>query len=535
MRPIEPVASGTRFAPAATGTPDGAPRLSLITLLGSAPVAAFEDTVRSVLAQRLADWEWVLVVDGPPDAVAGGFLAELAAIDPRIRVYAREETGGAVATRNDALAAARGEFVALLEAGGILATDALTRIDTVLDADVDYAYGDHDVRHADGSSKPPRLKPDWAPERLRHHFYTAHPSVLRRSLVEKVGGYRPGFDEAPDHDLVLRVTERARTIVHIPEVLYHVPQVDDATEPPVSSDVGVRVVQEHLDRVGVRASAAPGRIPGQFRLVREPDRTTPVSVIIPTIGTGGLFWGKQRRMVVEAVRSVRARSDHENLEFVVVYDTATPAPALAELRALSGVRLQLVEFTDPFNFSAKCNVGALHATGEVLVFLNDDVEAESDDVVEQLIAPLAEDGVGATGPKLLFPDMRIQHAGVSYGSGGILHSYYRRGPEASGVRGDLWINREVTALTGACLALRREVFEEVGGFSEQLPVNYNDIDLCLKIARTGRRLLWLHDVVLFHFESVSRSSAVADWEMDFMKRRWGDFTKIPERHSNDVR
>jgi O-antigen biosynthesis protein len=222
----------------------------------------------------------------------------------------------------------------------------------------------------------------------------------------------------------------------------------------------------------------------------------------------------------------------------VVYDTPTPPEVLAELRALpwGRARLQLVEFRHPFNFSEKNNVGALHATGEVLLFLNDDMEAVTDAVIENLIAPLREPGVGATGPKLLFEGSRIQHAGLVYGSGTITHSYYRAPhPDLLGAYGELWVNREVTALTGACIAVRRDAFEEVGGFTEELPVNYNDVDFCLKLGHTGHRLLWLHDVVLYHFESISRSSEVRPWEKRFITERWGDYLTVEERFSVNMR
>jgi GT2 family glycosyltransferase len=241
-------------------------------------------------------------------------------------------------------------------------------------------------------------------------------------------------------------------------------------------------------------------------------------------------------MVVETVRSVLAASAHQALEVVVVHDSPTPTTALDELAAQSSplVPVRFVEFTEPFNFSRKCNLGALHATGENLVFLNDDMEAVSQGPVEQLVTPLAEGGVGATGAKLLFEDDHIQHAGLVYGSGTVTHVYYRMRPTSVGAYGDLFSNREVSALTGACLAVRRDVFEEVGGFCEELPLNYNDVDLSLKIRRTGRRLVWLHGVVLHHFESVSRTTEVRDWEKELLCRRWGDYREVPERFTINV-
>ena len=523
----------------------GSPRFSIITAVYDPPLEAFADTAASVLAQDDRDWEWILVDDKSPNPTVRERLAQLAAADPRIRVHEREENGGIVAASGDALALARGEFVALLDHDDVLVPDALSATARLIaeHPDVDYLYSDQDLMTMDGQSHSPYYKPDWSPERLRHHMYTTHFSVLRRSLAEEVGGFRTGFDGSQDHDLVLRLTEKARRVEHVPKVLYHWREVpgsaaENPEAKPYAWDAGVRAVQDHLDRVGISGVAMKGRFPGSYVIAREPDRHTPVSIVIPTRGSTGVVRGELRTMVTGAVQSVLARSDHRSLEFVVVYDSATPRSVLDELRTipLHGARLCLVEFTEPFNFSAKCNVGAMHASGEVLVFLNDDIEAESDDVIEQLIAPLSEPGVGATGAKLLFESSRIQHAGLVYGSGTITHKYYREGhPYADGAYGELWMNHEVSALTGACLAVRREVFEDVGGFCQALPLNYNDVDFSLKIRRAGHRLIWLHDVVLFHFESISRSSDVDDWEMDYMCTRWGDYREVREPYANGVR
>lgn len=540
----------------------GVPRICILTAVYGPPLDAFEDTVDSVLGQGFADWEWVLVDDCSPDPAVRARLQALAAADPRVHVHLRETNGGIVAASGDALARASAEFVALLDHDDVLTTDALQvvvdAIDGVLPAvddisdvqdavqavqgprEVDYLYSDQDLMKRGGATSEAFLKPDWSPERLRHHMYTGHFSVLRRSLALEVGGFRATYDGSQDHDLVLRVTERARQVVHVPRVLYHWRQVDGsaAADPhakPYAWDAGVRAVQDHLDRVGIPARAEKGERPGRYVVHREPDPITPVSVVIPTRGSRGLVWGSERVMVVEAVRSVRARSQHEQVEFVVVYDTDTPPAVLDALRALPGVDLTLVAYEPPFNFSEKCNLGALHARHDTLVFLNDDVEAESDGVLEQLIAPLREPGVGMTGAKLLFEDLHVQHAGVSYGSGTIAHMYHHAGPHAYGHHGELFMNREVTALTGACVALRRSVFEQVGGFSEAFPMNYNDVDLSLKIGRLGLRRIWLARCVLFHFESVTRSNVVHDEEKKRIVRRWGNYLVVPERYSSNVR
>jgi GT2 family glycosyltransferase len=272
---------------------------------------------------------------------------------------------------------------------------------------------------------------------------------------------------------------------------------------------------------------------------RTPATDLAVSVVIPTIGSSGSVGGVERVMVVDTIRSVIDRTTQRDLEFVVVFDSPTPPAVLEELRKLDqarpGVSVRLVEFSDPFNFSAKCNIGALHASHDVLVFLNDDMEAVSEEVIGQLVAPLFEQGVGVTGAKLLFESGQIQHGGVQYGSGTVYPSFYKESGESCGPQGDLSVNREVTALTGACLAVTRETFERVGGFNESLPINFNDVDFCLKVRFVGLRALWLHDVVLYHFESISRSPEVRPWEFDALIERWGDFRVVRERYTSGVR
>lgn len=506
---------------------------SILTGVYEPPLDVFAETVASVLAQTFDDWEWVIVDDCSPSADVREEIERLASVDPRIRILRRPQNGGIAAASNDALAASRGTFVALLDHDDTLTPDALEVCAGVVadDPAVDYLYGDQDLVGPDGNPDGSYLRPDWSPERLRHTMYPGRFSVLRRSLVDEVGGFRAGFDGAQEHDLVLRVTERARSVVHVPTVLHHGRAVSGAVGTADAAGAGVRAVQDHLDRVGIRGTAAPGRQPGLYVVRREPDTTTSVSVVIPTIGSVGLVHGRRRVMVTEAIRSLAARTAHVDVEFVVVYDTPTPQFVLDELRALPA-NVRLVEFTEPFNFSRKCNVGAIHARGDVLMFVNDDVEAISPDVIEQLIAPLRESDVGVTGPRLLFPNTSIQHAGLVYGGGTVAHAYYRLPGTAVGVFNDLLVNRETSALTGACIAVRREVFWEVGGFSEALPMNYNDVDFSLKVRRLGYRLLWLANTSLFHFESITRDNAVHPWETAFLVRRWGDYRRMTERYVN---
>jgi GT2 family glycosyltransferase len=474
------------------------------------------------------------VDDASGDSDVSAALRGAALADRRIVTITRAENGGIVAASNDGVAAATGEFIALLDHDDLLTPEALERVAAAIDAgeDVDYVYTDEDKVDAEGREYDRFDKPDWSPERLRGQMYTGHLSVLRTDLVRLVGGFRPGFEGSQDHDLVLRVTEQARSIVHIPEVLYHWRAIEGSTALAAENktyawDAGVRAVQDHLDRVGIRATAERGTVPGTYAIQREPDLVRTTSVIIPTRGTAGEVFGKERVFVVEAVRSLLAGTAHQALEVVVVYDVDTPDEVLEELREIAGTRLTLVRFEGPFNFSRKCNEGFLAARGDALIFLNDDVQMISDEMVGQLIAPLAEGDVGMTGAMLYFEDGVIQHAGHAHHHGVFTHAYFGEIPDAYGAFSSLLINREVSGLTAACIAMPRTAFQEVGGFSEAFPGNFNDVDLANKVRQEGYRLLWLTNVRLHHFESRSRNPTVHSYEERMILERWGSPRRDP--------
>lgn len=510
-----------------------APLFSIVVPVFNPPAEAFAEMLASVTAQSFGEWELVLVDDHSSASHVAGQLSAAAA-DPRVRVIRRDENGGIVRASNDGVEAATGDFIALLDHDDLLAAEALERVAEVVRSsdDVDYVYTDEDKVSESGDFYDRFDKPDWSPERLRGQMYTGHLSVLRASLVREVGGFADGFDGSQDHDLVLRVTERARRIVHIPEVLYHWRAVAGSTALGVDNksyawEAGVRAVQAHLDRVGIAGTAEFGPVPGTYAIRREPELERSVSVIIPTRGTRGTVFGEERVFVVEAVRSLLATTRHRDLEIVVVYDVGTPEDVLVELREVAGDRLTPVLFEGEFNFSRKCNVGMLASRGDVLLFLNDDVQVISDEMVGQLVAPLAEPGVGMTGAMLFFEDGTIQHAGHAHHMGMFSHYYFGESAETYGAFSSLMVNREAAGLTAACIAMPREVFIEVGGFSEQLPGNFNDVDLSIKVRTAGYRLVWLRDVRLFHFESKSRSPLVHSYEERIIIGRWGGPQRDP--------
>ncbi|GIN05827.1 hypothetical protein Pve01_74850 [Planomonospora venezuelensis] len=505
-----------------------APLFSIVTPVYQPPLEVFRETFASVVAQEFTDWEWVLVDDCSPSPEVRDFIREHATTDPRIRLVERADNGHIVKASNDGVDAARGEFLAFLDHDDLLTVDALDEMaHHIADHDdVDYLYSDEDKADEDGNLHSEFRKPRWSPERLRGQMYTSHLSVMRASLVREVGAFREGYDGSQDHDLALRVSERARRVVHVPEVLYHWRAIAgsaaaDIDAKPYATIAGQRAVQDQLDRLGIKGRVGQGSEAGRYVIQRELDPATRVSIVIPTLGSAALVFGERRVLVEETVRSALARTDHDNVEIVVVHDSPTPAAVLDRLREIAGDKLVLQEFTKPFNFSEKCNVGAMRATGDRLVFLNDDVEVISERWLENLVGPLDEPDVGLTGAKLYFSDSSIQHAGHGYWGQHYHHPFRFRTREDSGPFGELVVNREVTGVTAACAATRREVFLGIGGFTEALPSNFNDVDFCYKVNHHGYRTVWVANCELFHFESQTRDGTVQAWERHFVVRRWG--------------
>jgi GT2 family glycosyltransferase len=511
------------------------PRFSVVTPVHDPPEAVLRATVRSVTAQTYGDWELCLVDDASPAPHVARVLAELAASDPRIRIATRATNGGIVAASQDALAMARGEFVALLDHDDELHPDALRLVDEALRAapEADYAYTDEDKIDERGRRSAPVYKPDWSPERFRTQMYTCHLSVLRASLVAEVGGFRDGFEGAQDWDLVLRVTERARAVVHVPRVLYHWRTLATSTAgrgeaaKPYAYEAGTRALQAHCDRIGFPACVdQDAEHPGVYHLRPVLRSHPPVTIVIPTRGTGQEVRGEEVCLVSHCVASIVALSTYPDYEIVVVADTATPPGVVDHLAALGGDLLRIVPYDRPFDFSDKINAGALVGRGEHVLMLNDDMEVVTPDWIERLVMYSSFPGIGAVGAKLLYGDGRLQHVGVILGNALPGHLYRGYRGDAGGYMNMVRVANNFTAVTGACLMTPREAFDEVGGLSTAFPLSFNDVDYCLKLRAQGLRVVYDPDTVLYHFESASRSPEVSDWEFAQFRARWAHATEL---------
>jgi GT2 family glycosyltransferase len=468
--------------------------ISLVTVVEPRTQARLSATFDSLAAQTAPDWEH-LVVEAGSDALA---------------------------TANDAIRDAGGELVAFVAPGDRLHPDAVGRVLTITASDVDLVYTDEDEIDPRGRTTNPFYKPGWSPDRLRCQPYTGRLGAMRRRVVLDIGGLRPGLAGAEEHDLVLRLTEQAGRVVHVPEVLYH--RAIPVEPEPVLSDPSRRAISEHLERTGFAATVEADGETGVFQLRPAlPDHPL-VSVVIPTAGRSRMVHGSPLNLVVNCVESIVKRSTYPNYEIVCVIGDDADEATRAALAQLGGDRLRFVPNPGAFNYSRAINRGAVHARGDFLLLLNDDTQLITPDWIESMLMFAREETVGAVGAKLVFSDGRIQHAGIiAVGRGGPGHPYYGFPSGHRGYADNLLVPAEYLAVTGACMLTRRESFETVGGLTTSLPLNYNDIDYCLKLRHQGLRIVYSPGARLYHFELSSRvSGRVEPQELELLNDRWGN-------------
>ena len=399
------------------------PRFSVLTTVFDPEPEHLVACLASVAGQTGPDVEHIVVDDASTRADVRAVLDELADTARRT-IIRRPENGGIVAASNDALSAASGEFVVLVDHDDVLAAGALATLDAALDddPDIEVAYTDHDLLRPDGRCTSPVYKPDFSLERLRNHNYITHLVVARRTLVTEVGGFRAGTDGAQDHDLLLRLAERVGHFHHLPAILLHWRQspasvASDVANKPAAFDREVDVVAAHLDRCGIPADVEPGEYPGIVRIRRHLVGRPTVSVIVPTCGSRARVWGVERVLVHDAVASVLIDADLDGryeLEIVAVVDRGTDAVVERGLRRLAGERLRTVDYPGPFNFADKINVGVSASRGDYVLVLNDDTELIAAGSVAEMVGLAQQDDVGMVGAKLLFGDGTLQHGGHLY-------------------------------------------------------------------------------------------------------------------------
>ncbi len=515
-----------------------APTISVIMPVYNTPEPFLREAIGSVMAQLYPRWELCIADDASPAPHVQAVLQEYAARDPRVKVTRCARNGGISAASNAALALASGPYVALLDHDDVMAEHALLAVAERLTADpsLDMLYSDEDKLDETGRRCDPFFKPQWSPEYFLACMYTCHLGVYRRSLIERVGGFRSEFDGAQDYDLVLRVVEQTSKIAHLPDVLYHWRVHPGSTASgshakPTAHLAARRAIEAHLARTNRAGSVEQGPADGYHRVRYAIAGKPRVSVIIPSACRPVSVEGVMTYWAARAVESIRARSTWDNIEIILVNPGDIPADLARTLDA-HGVRR--VTYAKPFNFSQANNAGAAAATGEHFVLLNDDTQIESPDWIEQLLMFSQQGEIGAVGAKLLFPTGRLQHCGVIVNGGNPGHAYYELPCDWPGYFNSALVHRNYSAVTAACMMTRAELYRSMGGLDESFHMNYNDIDYCLRLRRAGFRIVWTPHCVVRHHESVSKSG-VDPREIAAFHKRWRDEMKTDPAYNPNFR
>jgi glycosyltransferase involved in cell wall biosynthesis len=508
------------------------PLISIIMPTYNTDEALLRATLDSVLGQIYPNWELCIADDASPQSHVRAVIEEYAAKDPRVRYVFRDTNGHISAASNSALELARGDWIAMLDHDDLLRPNALLamamRIEAVPDAQL--IYSDEDKIDENGRRFQPYFKPDFSPELLLAHNYINHFSVFRTETVRNVGGWRVGFEGSQDYDLNLRLIDAVpdARIEHIPEVLYHWRAISGSTalaenEKSYAVNAGLSALRDHLERIGSGASAE--QIPERsFFRVRHvvPQPEPAVSLIMPT--------RDMAKLVGVAARSILNKSTYRNFELIIV-DNDSREPETFKLfeQLKTDPRVKILPYPHPFNYSAINNFAIKQCDGDIVGLVNNDIEVMTPQWIEEMVSWAVQDRIGCVGAKLYYPDMTIQHAGVVIGLGGIANHIHRKSVQDSpGYFGRNLVHHNVSAVTAACLFIRRAIYDEMGGLDEQIAVAFNDVDFCLRVREAGYRNLFTPFAELIHHESVSRGSedtpekaARFGKEVTFLDKRWG--------------
>lgn len=509
------------------------PRISIVLPTYQTPRKLLQAAIQSVREQTYANWE-LCIADGGSNSRIQTVLEQYRQADQRIRLVYLPSNGGIVANSNTALGLATGEFVALLDHDDTLAPFALFEVVRALNEhpDADLLYSDEDTIDETGTRRSnPHFKPDWSPDTLRSHNYICHLAVFRRSLVQETGGFQRDCEGSQDYDLTLRVSERARRIVHIPKVLYHwriheKSVTGNEVGKMYSYEAAKQALTSHLRRLNLDGYVQDGPVLGTYQ-VRYARTVHPlISIIIPN--------RDHVELLTRCLQSL-ARSSYRNHEVLIVENHSTQPETHAYYRRLEqSPNVRILNWSQPFNYASVNNYAIGHARGDVLLLLNNDIEAINADWMERMLEHALRPDVGAVGAMLYYPNDTVQHAGVILGIGGVAshsHTFHRR--ESPGYCRRLAVTQNLSAVTGACLMMRKAVFDEVGGFDERFIIAFNDIDLCLKIRQKGYLVVWTPHAELYHHESVTRGHDLDDpvrqarleGEEDLFRGKWLDFLR----------
>ncbi|MEE4676797.1 glycosyltransferase family 2 protein [Pseudomonas alliivorans] len=484
------------------------PLLSIIMPVYNPPIDMLRDAIESIQTQVYFNWELCVADDASTDDQVRLFLEQSAKSDHRIKVAYRKENGHISKASNSALDIAEGEFIVLMDNDDALPEHALFWVAKTINKHPEAAiiYSDEDKIDEEGVRSSPYFKTDWNPYLFRSHNMISHLGVYRKELVDKVGRFRIGMEGSQDYDLALRCSEQvdAAQIIHIPRVLYHWRMHAGSTamssdEKPYAQTAGQRAIDEHLKRSGIAGHAELLDF-GMYRVHYDlPEQKPLVSLIIPTRNAYAL--------VKQCIESIREKTLYPHYEIILVDNGSDDLQSLQYFESLARLEgVTVIRDDGEFNYSAINNNAVAHAKGELVGLINNDIEVISPEWLGEMVSLALQPNAGAVGARLWYPDDRLQHGGVIMGPltlAGHAHKMLPRGHH--GYFGRAALIQGMSAVTAACLIVKKSIFEEVGGLNEkELKIAFNDVDLCLKIMAAGYQNIWTPNADLYHHESATR-------------------------------
>lgn len=514
-------------------------KISVAVPVYKTPEKFLRAMIESVMAQTYPFWELCMVdaspvisskKDSQKKTMLTDIIQEYMVKDERIRCQILDSNGGISENMNRALGMAKGEFVGFLDHDDLLEPDALFEMVQMILADetVDAVYTDEDKTDRKGKQfLIPNMKPDFNLDLLRSNNYICHFFIVRRRIAISVGGFHSEFDGAQDHDFIFRCTEEARKVAHVHKVLYHWRTHEGSTSDNPNSklyafEAGKRAVQAHLKRTGVEAEVVDTPDLGYYR-VKYPVQGDPmVSILIPN--------KDQKETLEKCLEALWEKTEYENYEILIIENNSKTQEIFDYYKKIDGRNhVRILYWKDGFNFSAINNFAAKQAKGEYLVLLNNDTEIITRGWLKELLGTCQRPEVGMVGAKLYFPDDTVQSAGTIIGMGGLADHAFVNMPRAhSGYMHRASIQMDLSGVTAACAIVKKSVFEEVGGFEEELTVAFNDVDLGLKIVTAGYLIVYDPYAEVYHYESKSRGADDEQndrhkWEVRYTQEKWADF------------
>ncbi len=515
------------------------PKISILVPVFNVSAKWLNLCIESVLNQVYFNWELCLWDDASSKKETLECLKNWQAKnDRRIKIGFGSKNQHISGASNKALKMATGEFVVLLDNDDEIAPDALFECVKALNSDknLDFIYSDEDKIDAKGRRVSPFFKPDWSPDLFFSMNYTCHLSCFRKQIVDEIGGFRLGYEGSQDYDLTLRIIEKisSERIHHIPKVLYHWRELETSTASSPDSknytlEASIKALQDYLRRNNIEGEVIEGLTPGRFYIKRKIVEPKKVSIIIP--------FRDQPAMLKKCVTSVLAKTEYSDYEIILVDNQSQEERTKKYLARLAqNGKIKILNYDQPFNFSAINNFAVENCDGDYILLLNNDTEVIVKDWLNAMVREIQRPEVGVVGAKLLYPNKTVQHAGVVLGMGIAGHAFKYLPDANEGYRSQAKILRNYSAVTGACLMTKKKLYREVGGLDEQnLKIAYNDVDFCLKIRKKGFLVVYTPYAKLYHYESLSRGDDESIKKEDpeklkrivserkFMAEKWQDW------------